>query len=136
MSYAISAALQEAMYQKLVTDADVTAAVGAAIYDAVPSGTLPALYITLGAETVRDASDKTALGARHDLILSVVSESAGFQQAKVAAAAVSDALVRQPMNLARGRLVNIRFLRAVAKRGNNGSQRRIDMTFRARVEDE
>jgi hypothetical protein len=39
------------------------------------------------------------------------------------------------MMLARGRLVGIDFLRAAARRRDEGKVRRIDLTFRARVED-
>ncbi|WP_425039194.1 DUF3168 domain-containing protein [Primorskyibacter sp. S187A] len=135
MSYAVSAALQAAVFQTLATDATLNNVVGSAVYDALPAGQLPPIYVTLGAEQVRDASDKTGNGATHDIGLSVVTESAGFQQAKEAAAAISDALVDQPLTLSRGRLVSLQFLRAVAKRDQAGLQRRIDLTFRARVED-
>jgi len=37
--------------------------------------------------------------------------------------------------LERGRLVSLRFLRAVAKRDSRGDRRRIDLTFRARVDE-
>jgi len=135
VSYAVSAALQAALYQRLISDTALQALVGSSIYDAIPAGALPGLYVTLGAEAVRDASDKTGQGAVHDLALSVVTESAGFQSAKDAAAAISDALLDAPLTLTRGRLVSLQFTRAVAKRENNGQMRRIDLTFRARVED-
>jgi hypothetical protein len=38
------------------------------------------------------------------------------------------------LSLATGTLVSIRFQRAVARRLDEGTARRIDMTFRARVE--
>lgn len=136
MSYALSAGLQSAVFNALATYGPLQAVVGSAIYDAVPAGALPGIYVTLGAEAVRDASDKTGAGAVHELSLSVITESAGFQQAKEAAAAISDALVDQEMTLSRGRLVSLTFARAVAKRENNGLLRRIDLTFRARVEDD
>ncbi|OIQ64832.1 hypothetical protein GALL_536150 [mine drainage metagenome] len=89
----------------------------------------------IGPEDVRDASDKTAHGAEHRLVISVVTDEAGFQAAKAVAVAVSDALVDAEMVLTRGVLVSMAFLRAVARRVSNGSGRRIDLTFRARVED-
>jgi hypothetical protein len=46
---------------------------------------------------------------------------------------VSDALVGADLPLTRGHLVFLRFLRGQAVR--SGATRRIDLTFRARVED-
>ncbi len=89
MSYAVAAALQAAVYSQLSGDTALGAIVGTAVYDAVPAGTLPAIYVTLGAETARDRSDMTGRGAAHDLRISVISDAQGFQQAKEAAAAVS-----------------------------------------------
>ena len=134
MSYALSAPLQAAIYQHLRADAALGALVGAAIYDALPPGPVPALYVALGPERVRDASDGTAIGAWHDVTLSVVSDTAGFQSAKAAAGAVSDALEEASLTMARGRLVLLKFLRAEASRESAGV-RRIDLIFRARVED-
>ena len=50
MSYAMAAALQGAVYQRLQGDAALTALVGTRVYDAVPKGKLPDLYIALGPE--------------------------------------------------------------------------------------
>ncbi|MFT6531973.1 MAG: hypothetical protein ACJASC_001520 [Limimaricola cinnabarinus] len=135
MSYATSAALQAAIFARLVAHAPLTDLVGEAIYDALPAGPLPPLYATLGAEKVRDRSDKTMAAAEHDLTVSVVSDAAGFRAAKEAAAAVSDALAGPMPPLARGRLVGLWFLRARARRTGSGDARRIDMVFRARSED-
>ncbi|NIY97442.1 DUF3168 domain-containing protein [Salipiger sp. HF18] len=135
MSYAMSAALQAAVFQQLSGDGGVAGLVGSDIYDALPPGALPGLYITLGAETARDASDVGGAGAWHDLTVAVVSDAAGFQSAKTVAAAACDALNDAPLALQRGRLVSLRFLKARAKR-ESGGLRRISMTFRARVEDD
>ena len=135
MSYGTTAALQGAVYQHLIADPSLTGLVGGAIFDAVPAGPLPATYVTLGAEDARDMSDKTGSGARHDLIVSVVTDSAGFQTAKDVAAAISDALVGANLALARGRLVSLDFQKARARREGTGELRRIDITFRARVDD-
>lgn len=136
MSYGMAAALQEAVFQRLTGDAAVTALAGSAIYDVVPSGSLPALYVTLGQEEVRDASDKTGGGARHDFTVSVVSDGSGFLAAKTIAAAISDALVDADLSLTRGRLVALDFLRARASREGTGQLRRIELRFRARIEDD
>lgn len=134
MSYAQAAALQEAIFQTISNDAAVTALVGTDVYDALPSGPLPALYVTLGAERVRDASDATGAGAWHDLNISVVSEAAGFLTAKQTTEAISDALAGAHMTLRRGHLISLAFVRARATRETAG-RRRIDLTFRARVQD-
>ncbi|MGY9048191.1 hypothetical protein P775_18635 [Puniceibacterium antarcticum] len=134
MSYANAAALQAAVYQHLLADAAVSARVGSDIYDSLPSGPLPDLYLTLGAEKVRDASDALGTGAWHDLTVAVITEQSGFHAAKEVAVAVSDALQDADLMLDRGRLVGLRFLRAQAKR-ESATVRRVEMTFRARVED-
>ncbi len=135
MTYAVSAALQAAVYQLLFTDPEVWDLIEGAVYDALPSGTLPQTYVVLGPEVVRDRSDKTGNGADHDFTVSVVTEAAGFAGAKAVAGAVADALVDADIPLTRGRLVSMNFSRAVAARVGTGDQRRIDLTFRARVED-
>ncbi|MDX1779805.1 MAG: DUF3168 domain-containing protein [Thalassovita sp.] len=134
MSYAMAAALQEAVFQHLSGDVAVTALVGG-IYDAIPAGELPALYVTLGPETARDRSDKTGNGAEHDFIVSVIGSASGFLSAKQAAAAITDALIGADLTLSRGQLTGLWFVRAVAKRETGDDARRIDIRFRARVED-
>lgn len=134
MSYAAADALQAAVYQRLRASVALDALVGDAIYDAVPPGTVTGTYISLGPEDVRDASDATGDGAEHDFVVSVVTDAAGFQSAKAVAAAVSDTLVDAALPLARGQLVGLWFLRARARRVEVGETRRIDLTFRARVE--
>ena len=135
MSYAVAAALQAGVYETLRDDAGVGDLVGHRIYDAVPKGRLPDLYVALGPETALDASDKTGRGAWHEFAVSVISDDAGFQGAKEVSAAVCDALIDTEMGLERGRLVALNFKRAVARREKAG-RRRVDLIFRARVEDD
>ena len=135
MSYGVSSALQAAVYQRLQADAALAALVGGGIFDAAPPGVVPTIYVSLGPEDVRDRSDKTGRGADHEFTVSVVTTPAGFQSAKDAAAAVSDALVDAPLVLSRGALVSLNFVRARAKRVQDADVRRIDLRFRARVED-
>ncbi|MBV0912945.1 DUF3168 domain-containing protein [Anianabacter salinae] len=135
MSYGVSAALQAAVYGQLVGDTALAALVGAHVYDAMPPGVLPSLYVSLGPEVVRDRSDKTGRGADHDFAVSVVTEADGFQAAKAVAGAVSDALSDADLTLTRGRLVGLRFVSARARREEAGTIRRIELRFRARVED-
>lgn len=135
MSYGVAAALQAAIFQRLSGDAALSGLVGAAIYDALPPGPLPPLYVTLGPEEARARGDKTAAGAWHSFTVSVVSAAAGFLRAKEVAAAVSDALVDADLTLARGQVRGLVFLRARARRETGGPLRRIDLVFRARVDD-
>ncbi|MDE3078985.1 MAG: DUF3168 domain-containing protein [Paracoccaceae bacterium] len=134
MSYAVAEALQAAVFGRLVGDAGLGALVGTAVYDAIPPGAGTGTFVLIGPEEVRDASDKTGDGAEHRFTVSVVTDAMGFQEAKAAAVAVSDALVGADLSLRRGRLVSLGFVRALAKRGTNGAGRRIDLVFRARVE--
>lgn len=136
MSYAISAALQAAVFTALASDPAVSTAVGGAIYDAVPAGALPSLYVSIGPEVVRVADDKTGNGAMHLFVVSVITEEPGFSAAKVAAGAVCDVLHDADLTLSRGRLVSMRFDRARAGKIDKGTGRKIDLTFRARVEDD
>ncbi len=135
MSYGTAAALQAAVYQCLRTTPAVVGLVGTEIYDAVPPGTVTGTYIALGPEDVVDASDKTGRGARHDFVVSVVTDEAGFTAAKEVGVAISDALTGTRLSLSRGTLVAIWFVKAQARRVDKGNVRRIDLTFRARVED-
>lgn len=130
MSYAASAALQTAVFQKL---SGATALAGVAIYDAVPP-TPAGTFVLVGPEEVRDASDKSGAGAEHLLAISVVSDGTGFLSAKNIAVAISDELVGTSLTLTRGQLVSLLFLRASARRIDEGEVRRIDLTFRARIE--
>jgi len=136
VSYGVAAALQAAVYQRLAGDAALAGLVGGAIYDAVPPGPLPETYVSLGEEDARDRSDMTGDGALHSFTVSVVTTVAGFAGAKAAAGAISDALVDADMALSRGILVSLTFDRARARRVEDGDVRRIDLTFRARVDDQ
>ena len=135
MSYGVGAALQAAVYQRLAGDGALDALVSGAIHDSIPPGTVTGTYVSLGPEDVRDASDQVGRGAVHEFTVSVVTNQAGFQQAKAVAAAVSDALTGASLPLSRGRLVGLWFLSARARRVEKADVRRIDLTFRARVED-
>ena len=135
MSYGVAAALQKAVFEALTADADVSAALGGAIYDAMPAGVLPETYAVLGPEEVRSRGDSTGRAARHDLTVSVVSSASGFAAAKVAAGAISDALLGADLTLERGVLSDLILFKTRATRLQGGAQRRIDLRFRARVDD-
>ncbi len=135
MTYAVSGALQSAVFGRLSADAAIAALIGSNVFDATPTGVLPQTYIVIGHEDVRDRSDVSAHGAQHDLTISVLSDAAGFSEAKATAAAICDTLVDANLTLTRGTLVGIGFLRAQARRGKAPDGRRIDLKFRACVED-
>lgn len=132
MSYAATAALQEAVYTTLTMDSAVSMLTDGAIYDALPPGPVPSIYLSLGPERVRDASDVVGDGSVHDFPVTVVSDTAGFLAAKMIAAAVSDALTGAEMVLSRGQLTGLNFLRARARRV--GDRREIEVWFRAWID--
>jgi hypothetical protein len=130
MSYAASAALQAAVYQRLTGWAGLT---GVSVVDALPPGTGTGTFVLLGPENANDKSDVTGGGAEHLFTVSVISDATGFLAAKTVAVEVSDALVDAQLTLTRGSLIDLTFVRASAKRLRTGDSRRIDVTFRARV---
>ncbi|WP_424966934.1 DUF3168 domain-containing protein [Dinoroseobacter sp. S375] len=136
MSYALSSALQAAVYGALIADPALQSLVGDAVYDAVPKGTLPATYITLGPENAVARADRSSAATRHDFVVSVHTEADGFQTIKDVAASVSDILVDAPLALSRGSLSTLEFLRAKARLSTNGQMRQVDLWFRARLEDD
>lgn len=135
MSFGASSALQAAVYQLLVGDAALQALVGGAVFDEVPPGPMSGTYVSLGEGEVRDLSDVSGGIGEHRFGVSVISDAEGFQTAKAAAEAVSDALVGAAPVLTRGRVVNLSFVKARSRRVRAGQVRRIDMTFKAIVED-
>ncbi len=135
MSYGAAAALQSAVFGLLDADADVKALSQGLVFDAAPTGEIPPLYVTLGPEEVRDRGEGTGHMARHDFTVSVVADQGGFLAAKSLAAAISDVLVDARPMLARGRVVQLDFRRASARRTGRGTRRRIDLRFSALVAD-
>lgn len=136
MTYAVSAALQQAVYLRLSADPALGAIVGASVFDGVPPGSVPSLYVSIGEERVTDRSDYGERGAIHDFEVAIVTEEASFAEAKAAAAAVSDALLASDLSLTRGRCDGIWFRQAQARRMRRTGTRRIDLRFRARVFDD
>jgi hypothetical protein len=135
MSFAVSEALQAAVFAALTGDTAVVALVGSNIYDALPSGSLPGLYVALGEEKVRDLSSKTGAGALHDLSVDIHSDVTGFLASKALAAAICDALIDAELTLSRGTLTSLQFKFARARKGISPDQRVINLTFRALVSD-
>ena len=134
MSYATSAALQAAIFTALQSDAAVSEATGGHIYDALPSGSLPPIYVLIGAEEARDRSDQGEAAALYLMTLSVISDSAGFTAVKTAAGAICDALLAAPLPMTRGAVTGRWFDRALA-RGLKSGGREVTLRFRLHVDD-
>jgi hypothetical protein len=130
MSYGAAPGLQQAVFQHLT---GTPALVGVATYDAVPPNAT-GTFILIGPEEARDQSDKSGAGAEHQLVISVITDATGFLSIKTIAADISDALIGAPLTLVRGQLVSLYFLRASTRRIEEGETRRIDLTFRARIQ--
>lgn len=131
MSYQAAAALQTAIFGALTA---APALAGVSVVDAMPPGTSPGTFVLIGPEVAVDQSDGTGAGAEHRFAVSVISDASGFMTAKTVAAAVSQVLLSGGMTLGTGHLVSVNFQRAVAQRLDEGATRRIDLTFRARVD--
>lgn len=131
MSYQAAAALQAAIYQTLT---GAPALAGVPVHDAIPSGAGGGTYVLIGPETALDRSDVTGPGAEHQVQISVISDATGFLDAKTVAAGVAAALDGSTPVLSTGRLVSLFFQKAVARRLDEGEARRIDLTYRARIE--
>ena len=130
MSYALAGAVQAAVQGVLVAHPDLA---GVAVLDAVPPGAAVGTFVLIGAEEVRDASDATGAGAEHRVEVSVRSDAAGFATAKSVAAGVCDAMEGLALP-APARVVGAWFQKAKAVRSEDGAERRVDLTFRVRVE--
>jgi hypothetical protein len=131
MSYNAAAALQSAVYTQLTGWPGLS---GVSVVDAIPSGSSLGTFVLIGPEQVLDQSDKTGDGAEHRFDVSVISDDAGFLSAKLIAAEISQALVGASLALSVGSLISVNFLRANARRLDEGAIRRIDLQFRARIE--
>ena len=137
MSYAMSAALQEAVFAALSGNSALTALV-AGIYDAPPlsNGDVPGgTYITLGDESAKERSSASHKGSTLDFEVNIHSDFAGFSVAKQVAGLVVDTLDWAEPVLSRGSIVNLKFLKSRARRGVAPETRRIALVFRAILDD-
>lgn len=136
MSYAFSAALQEAAFAALAASAEVAALTGGRVFDAPPHADGPEAvggpYVTLGDERAEAWGAQGLSGAVHEIEVSVHGGAEGFAGAKRIAAAAAAALEALPP-LAAGRVATAEFLGARARRTKDGG-RRIDLRYRYRIE--
>jgi hypothetical protein len=136
MSYIHAPDLQSAIYTALTGDAALTELVGDNIFDMAPEGaSVPPIYVALGPEDARDASDSTGPATIHEVTVTVTGSGVGFSAIKQAAARICAVLGDAPLDLPAARVTGIRFQKALARVGDEPDQRLIDLRFRARVED-
>lgn len=138
MTYALAEPLQRSVFDALLNDVALQSLVGAEIYDAplpLDGSVAPDDYITIGGETVKDASSKSEDGAIHDFSIVVYSNASGFVKSKQIAGAVCDVLLDAQLTLSRGQLVYLRFMKAKADAAGAPARRTISLKFRAFVED-
>ncbi|WP_281825636.1 DUF3168 domain-containing protein [Jannaschia rubra] len=135
MTYAMGESLQAAVFERMANDAGIGELARGAVFDAAPMAP-PDLFVALGPERTTGRSDVTGRGAIHQFRISVVTRREGFMDAKALAARVSNALDGADLTLTRGRLVSMRFVRAEARRDKGAGARRIDLWFRARLDDD
>lgn len=135
MSLAHAASLQAAVYTCLVEDPTVASLAGGSVFDGAPVGAPPDLYVALGTGEVRVDRDASGTLASHKLEVSVVGTEQGFHLVKTLAGAVETALIGSSLPLPSGRVAGLRLERARARRERNGVRRRVDLIFRALVDD-
>lgn len=63
MSHVDFAAVQAGVFAQISADPDIKALIGAHIFDGVPPGVVPDLYLLIGPELVIDKSDLHTLAA-------------------------------------------------------------------------
>ncbi len=138
MSLTLSGDLQAAIYTALSNDSALVALVGTEIYDApLPSGgNLPeGEHVTLGEEISRPFNSATSRGSIHDLAIFVHSTASGFSAAKEVVRAIGNVLDDANLPISGGHMVRLQFLRARARRGVAPELRRIELRFRAVLEE-
>ena len=129
MKHVDFAAVQAGVFAQISADPEIKALIGTHIFDGVPPGVVPDLYLLIGPELVIDKSDFTQSGSEHQLLISALSQGHGFKEAKRLAGVVVNALHAKPPNLDNGRVVFVHFSKANAWRDPQLDARRVDVTF-------
>ena len=127
-------ALRAAIYDALLADAALAAALGGEkIYDVPPRGaSLP--YVTLGDARLIDVSADGGQTQEHQLTLHAWSRNGGQREAHVIAGALLQALDDAPLMPDGHRLVNLRFSFADIRRESDGRTYHALVRFRAITE--
>ena len=129
-----TAALRAAIYDSLIADGALNAALGGPrVYDEAPaSAVFP--YVTLGEARISDFSAGGEPAQEHQLTLHAWSRQGGHREAHVIAGALLQALDDAPLTLADHRLVNLRFSVADVRREADGRTYHALVRFRAVTE--
>lgn len=130
-----SAALQSGIYQTLSNATSISNLIGTNIFDAVPSGLVAETYVLIGEEKVISKADFNNGATRHDVTINVVSSASGFSDAKIVASEICNVLDGAAMVLSAGNLRNIQFRMARSRRDTGATERRIDLVFRALIDE-
>ena len=127
-------ALQKAIYNRLIGDAGVLAALGGArVYDDVPARKeFP--YVTFGSAIERDWSTGTEAGKEHVLTLNVWSRAHGRKESDDVLEAARVALHDVVLTLDGHRLVNLRHEVSDVRRDSDGETYNGSARFRAVTE--
>ncbi|WP_420131987.1 DUF3168 domain-containing protein [Rhodopseudomonas sp.] len=128
------AALRAAIYQALIADPGLNAALGGArVYDEPPrDAAFP--YVTLGEARISDVSADDAPLQEHQLTLHAWSRQGGHKEAHVITGALLQALDDAPLKPAGHRLVNLRFALGDIRRAADGRTYHALVRFRAVTE--
>jgi Protein of unknown function (DUF3168) len=129
-------ALRAAIYDALVADGPLNAALGGPkVYDEPPKSVVFP-YVTLGEARITDWSTGTESGEEHALTLHAWSRQGGHKEAHAVAGAVLQALDDADLTLDQHRLINLRFTLADVRRENDGRTYHAVVRFRAVTEPE
>lgn len=136
MTMALSAPLQRALFARLSTAPEL-ASLGGRIFDDAPHGSVDAdgVFVTLGDERVFPWNTATETGAAHEAEIRVHGPVRGFLPVKEAAATIAALITQTPPTPERGLIISHEFLGARTRREEQGTARRIDLTFRFVIED-
>ncbi|MFV0244906.1 MAG: DUF3168 domain-containing protein [Qingshengfaniella sp.] len=127
MSYRDAGDLQAAIHARLTGDTALMALVAGAVFDAVPEGRAPDVYLALGAEEVTETRDHDGAIMRHRIDLSAIGKAESFAQVKAVAAAAEAALRAAPLTAPGLNIMDMWLERVRATRGKHPARRRIDM---------
>lgn len=137
MTMALSAPLQQALYERLTTAPELAALAGR-VYDDAPhrEQAESGVFVTLGDERVRPWNTASDRGAAHEIEIRVHGPSRGFLPVKEIAGAIAEVVETAPPAPVRGVVVTHEFVGARTRREEQGAARRIDLTFRFVIEDD
>lgn len=139
MTFAMSWALQEAVFAALTSDPTLAASIGDRIYDAPPPFEADAApdvpWITLGDERVDDWSTSDGAGAAHLLSVTITAPRRGFADAKKIAGQVCDVLLGGSLAPSRGQVAFVGFVGGRTRRIEKDLMRQVELRFRVLVED-